>query len=188
MTAGEERATPIRRPDGRPLLIRTIRPSDGAELRRFHDGLSERTVYQRFFAPHPHLTDRDVDYFTHVDHSEREALVAVLPGDGSGAGDRIVGVGRFDVIGDEAAEVAFVVTDAHQGQGIATELLRQLIERARDRGLRALVAETLPGNAGMLRVFERCGLEMHTRHADGVVTVVLDLVAGGPVASSQAPR
>lgn len=169
-------------------MIRTIAPSDGAALREFHDGLTERTVYQRFFAPHPHLSDHDVDYFTHVDHHQREALVAVVEADVPGMGEVMVGVGRFDVIDDRAAEVAFVVTDAYQGQGIATELLRQLILRARDRGLRALVAETLPGNTGMLRVFEHCGLGMQTRHAEGVVTVVLDLDAGGPSASSEGPR
>lgn len=169
--------------DGRPLMIRSISPADGDALRTFHDTLSERSVYQRFFAPHPHLSDRDVDYFTHVDHHAREALVAVA-GNG-GADPEIVGVGRFDVIDDSAAEVAFVVTDACQGQGIATELLRQLIERARKRRLRTLVAETLPGNAGMLRVFERCGLEMATSHADGVVTVQLDIGGATPRASSE---
>lgn len=173
----------MRLADGRPLTFRTISPGDGDALRTFHDTLSERTVYQRFFAPHPHLSDRDVDYFTHVDHRAREALVAVA---GRGrAGAEIVGVGRFDVIDARAAEVAFVVTDACQGQGIATELLRRLIERARRRGLRTLVAETLPGNAGMLRVFERCGLEMRTSHADGVVTVHLDLGGATPGASSE---
>jgi len=170
----------VRLADGRPLMIRTIRPSDGEGLRTFHDALSQRTVYQRFFAPHPHLSDEDVHYFTHVDHRAREALVAVIGAED--AGGEIVGVGRFDVIDDSAAEVAFVVADACQGQGVATELLRQLIERARKRGLSRLLAETLPGNAAMLRVFERCGLAMQTHHADGVVTVQLDLgdVAPGP--------
>ena len=65
-------------------------PDDGDALRRFHAGLSPRTVYFRFFSAKPELTDADVEYFTHVDHRSRVALLALDR-------DEIIGVGRFDV-------------------------------------------------------------------------------------------
>ena len=73
--------------DGHPVHLRPITPADGEALRRFHRGLSARTVYFRFFGAKPELTDEDVAYFTGVDHHQRVALVAL---------DRqeIVGVGR----------------------------------------------------------------------------------------------
>ena len=53
--------------DGRPLHLRPITPDDADRLRRFHDSLSDDTIYYRFFAPYPELSDRDVRRFTTVD-------------------------------------------------------------------------------------------------------------------------
>ena len=53
--------------------------------------------------------------------------------------------------------------------------MRHLVAIARDAGLKALVAEVLPENTPMLKVFERCGLAMTTRREAGVVHVTLKL-------------
>lgn len=149
-------------------VIRPIDPRDGPALRRFHDGLSERTVYLRFFAVHPHLSDVEVDHFTIVDHSRREALVAV-------SGEDIVAVGRFDRLDGDRAEVAFVVTDGWQGRGLGRRLLGLLVERARDLGITAFDAEVLTSNARMLGLFETCGWPCSEEHVDDVVRVSLDI-------------
>ena len=103
------------------MHVRPIRPDDRDRLVAFHSRLSERTVYLRYFAPHPTLSERDLDRFTHVDHGDRVALVAQLGAD-------LIGVGRYDRIdgGTDDAEVAFVVDDAHQGRGIGSVLLEHL--------------------------------------------------------------
>ncbi len=154
------------------VRIRPIDPADGAALRRFHDGLSERTVYLRFFAVHPHLTDAEVDHFTIVDHVAREALVAVN-------GDDIVAVGRFDRMDAERAEVAFVVTDAWQRQGLGRRLLDELVARAQAEHIRWFEAEVLVSNASMLGLFEHCAWPSTERQEDDVVFVTLDIGAGG---------
>ena len=110
--------------DGRPVHVRPIRPEDADELVRFHDSLSERTVYLRFFAPYPHLTERDISRFTHVDHADRVALVATV-------GDRIIGVGRYETVSPGTAELAFTVHDEHQGRGLGSVLLEHLAATAR---------------------------------------------------------
>ena len=75
--------------DGGTCHLRPIRPDDEAGLIAFHSRLSETTVYYRFFAPYPRLSDRDVERFTHVDYRDRAALVATI-------GDAIIGVVRYD--------------------------------------------------------------------------------------------
>jgi RimJ/RimL family protein N-acetyltransferase len=155
--------------DGTVVHVRPIGPDDAEALVRFHGTLSDRTIYSRFFRFHPQLEADEVDHFTGVDHADREAVVAVLD-------DAIVAVARFDRLGDTGdAEVAFVVTDAMQGKGLGSALLQDLADRARRLGVRRFVAETLPGNGRMLRVFRGAGLPVRTRFVAGVVSVTLDL-------------
>jgi RimJ/RimL family protein N-acetyltransferase len=73
------------------------------------------------------------------------------------------------------AEIAFAVVDEYQGQGIGRALLRHLITLARNAGLKELVAEVLPDNLPMLKVFERSGLIYKPRRAGPVVHVTLQL-------------
>ena len=73
------------------------------------------------------------------------------------------------------AEVAFAVIDQYQGQGIGAALMRHLAEIARAAGLKELIAEVLPENTPMLKVFEKSGLRLSTKREPQVVHVVLEL-------------
>jgi GNAT superfamily N-acetyltransferase len=157
--------------DGTPVGLEPMRADDGQRLLRFHDTLSAETTRLRFFTFHRHLTPDEVHRFTHVDHEQREAIVAVVDG-------AIIGVARFDrVPGTSDAEVAFVVTDAWQGRGVGTVLLGHLARRAREVGMTRLVADTLSCNWRMLDVFRHSGLPMTQRSDGDVVGVTLDLDA-----------
>lgn len=147
-----------------------MRDDDGDRLVRFHEGLDEHTQYLRFFTAHPHLTDAEVERFTHVDHRDREALVATV-------GDAIVGVGRFDRLGagSSTAEVAFVVAPAWRRHGIAMTMLHRLADLARPRGITGFVAETLPSNNAMRSVLARAGYPTTTRFVDGNVETTMDI-------------
>ncbi len=154
--------------DGHPIHLRPITPSDGDALREFHARLSARTVYFRFFSAKPVLTDADVARFTQVDHVDRVALVALEH-------DELVAVGRFDAVGDGSAEVAFVVRDDMQGQGLGSILLEHLAAAARERGLTRFVAEVLPDNSRMLATFREAGFEVSQRLEEDVIAVAFDL-------------
>ncbi|MFM7535597.1 MAG: GNAT family N-acetyltransferase [Acidimicrobiales bacterium] len=156
--------------DGGVVRIRSIRPDDAGALVRFHLRLSPETIYYRFFAAKPRLTDREVERFVTVDGVERAALVAEL-------GEEIVAVGRFDRwTGTDEAEVAFVVDDAHQGRGLGSLLLEQLVALARDVGITRFTAETLPDNRAMLSTFTRAGFEVRSRFEGGVVELSFDII------------
>jgi acyl-CoA synthetase (NDP forming)/GNAT superfamily N-acetyltransferase len=150
--------------DGSAVHMRQIRPEDAAAIVAFHSRMSDRTRYLRYFSPYPRIPDRDLDRFVNVDHRDREAFVIV-------SGTRIMAVGRYERLGPDSpeAEVAFVVEDAHQGRGIGSVLLEHLAEAARENGITRFVAEVLPQNGGMLRVFSDFGYQVQRQYADGVV-------------------
>ena len=154
--------------DGHPVRLRPITPEDGDALRRFHAALSAQTIYYRFFSVKPELSDKDVDYFTNVDHRSRVALVALDR-------DEIIGVGRFDVLGDGSAEVAFNIRDAIQGRGLGSILLEHLAAAARELGVSRFVAEVLPENSRMLATFREAGYELRQQREEDVIAVSFDI-------------
>jgi len=163
--------------DGSTMHVRPIRAEDADALQRFHTGQSERSTYMRFFAPIARLTDRELRRLVEVDHRDRVALVAVRPGQDEDGVERedILGVARFDVIGDGEAEVAFNISDALQGKGLASVLLEHVAVAARERGVRRFTAEVLPQNGSMLGVFRDAGYEISQHLDDGFVSVGIDL-------------
>lgn len=154
--------------DGRPVHLRPIRPDDADALRGFHESLSEETIYFRFFAPYPKLTDRDVRRFTELDYVDRAAIVAELSGE-------LVGIGRYDRVGPHEAEVAFVISDDHQGRGLGSILLEHLAAAARENDVWRFVADVLPANKRMAATFVEAGFTVTTSMDDGVVHVEFDI-------------
>jgi acetyl coenzyme A synthetase (ADP forming)-like protein len=154
--------------DGGAVHVRPITPADDRRLRAFHGRLSAESVYLRFFSVHPQLTDDEVTRFTTIDAVDSMAFVATLD-------DEIVAVARYNREDDdaEAAEVAFVVDDVHQGRGLGTLLLEHLAGFARTRGIHRFVADTLAHNQRMLHVFRDAGFAAEKHLADGVVRVSL---------------
>jgi RimJ/RimL family protein N-acetyltransferase len=162
-------------PDGTAVELAPMLPTDGPRLLEFHHGLSADTVRRRFFSLHPELSSAELHRFTHVDHVDREAVIAVSEG-------QIVAVGRFDRIDrGPGAELAFVVADSWQGRGLGTALLSRLVARAREVGLTRLVAQTLADNRQMRAVFRQAGLPIRERLEGGVVDVTLDLGSNASV-------
>ena len=161
--------------NGEALQIRALLPSDRDEMLAAVGRFSKQTLYRRFFAPKRSFSEREIEFFLNVDFTSHVALVAVLS---EGGRQVIVGGARYVVSQPGCAEVAFAIDDPHQKLGIATHLIRHLIEIARANGLEAFIAEVLPENTPMLKVFERCGLTLETRRDKGVVHVRLALSPG----------
>jgi acyl-CoA synthetase (NDP forming)/RimJ/RimL family protein N-acetyltransferase len=161
--------------DGSTTHVRPIRPQDADALQAFHVGQSERSTYLRFFAPLERLPERDLTRLVNVDHVDRVALVAVSSGADPDAVEQIIGVARYDRIGDDEAEVAFNIADAHQGRGLGSVLLEHLAAAARERGVRRFVAEVLPQNGRMIGVFRDAGYEVRQVTEDGIVAVGFDI-------------
>jgi acyl-CoA synthetase (NDP forming)/RimJ/RimL family protein N-acetyltransferase len=154
--------------DGTTTHLRPIRPDDADLLQAFHTGQSQLSVYLRFFAPLIRLPEAELYRLTHVDHEDRVAFVAVTGPQGD---EQIIGVGRYDRVDTETAEVAFFVADRIAGKGLGSMLLEHLAAAARERGVRRFVADVLPQNSRMIAVFRDAGYEVTQRTEDGVVSV-----------------
>jgi len=158
--------------DGRTAAIRALKPDDRAALTEAVKRTSAESLFRRFFAPKRGFTEQEIAYYLNVDFLTHVALVAVLEEAG---GPAIAGGGRYIVLQPGQAEIAFAVVDQYQGRGIGAALLRHLVAIGRQAGLRELVADVLPDNAPMLKMFKASGLPVTMRHAAGAVHVTLDL-------------
>lgn len=157
--------------DGLVAHVRPIVPGDTEGIHAFHAGQSPESIYLRFFATLPRLSDKDVRRFTHVDHLQRVALVMTIR-------DEIAGIGRYDRIDGPkgpTAEVAFNVADQHHGRGIGSVLLEHLAAIGREAGVRRFVADVLPQNRRMIGVFTDMGFEVSHELDDGVIAVSFDI-------------
>jgi GNAT superfamily N-acetyltransferase len=158
--------------DGRELEIRALRPEDRTPLIEAARRLGDRSLYNRFFAFKRHFTEREIDTFVNVDFIRHVALVAQIE---EGGRLLIVGGARYVVVEPGEAEVAFAVDDQHQRLGIGTALMRHVAIIARRAGLTQLIADVLPDNKAMLRVFEHSELEVRTAHDPHTTQVLLRL-------------
>jgi acetyl coenzyme A synthetase (ADP forming)-like protein len=166
--------------DGGSIQIRAIRPDDKQRLLDHFNRLSQRSVYFRFFGAKKRLTDDELRRFTEPDFVRHVGLVATLR---EGGEERIIGVGRYmaldrgghlgeaDDTPPHTAEVAFAVSDAHQGRGIGTLLLEHLAPLAHANGITAFEADVLGENNQMLEVFARSGFLVKRSIEAGVVHV-----------------
>src|ERR671911_738752 len=158
--------------DGTSVAYHAMVPDCASALQRFHHRLSEHSIYLRFFAVKPELSDREAGYFTNLDKINRFALVAVDPE----RPEEIVGVVSFDREGTtERAEYAAEVEDSWQGRGLGLALTRRLIGAAQKRDVRVFTAFVLPQNRGMLHLLRGLGLPERLRYEDGTDYVEIDL-------------
>jgi RimJ/RimL family protein N-acetyltransferase len=169
----EEDSGSIELLDGTSVAYHAIAPDNASALQRFHHRLSERSIYLRFFAAKPELSDREAVYFTNLDKINRFALVAVDPE----RPEEIVGVVSFDREGtSERAEYAAEVEDSWQGRGLGLALTRRLIGAAQKRDVRVFTAFVLPQNRGMLHLLRGLGLPERLRYEeDGTDYIEIDL-------------
>ena len=144
----------IRLRDGSPAVLRPIGPDDREALVELVARLSDDSRLRRFLRSVDHLTDRELDYFTQVDHDDHEAVVAVDPSTGD-----LRGVARFVRFTDdrEVAEAAVVVEDDWQGRGLGSALLDELARRARARGVRRFSVLMRANNRRAADLFGRLG-------------------------------
>lgn len=158
--------------DGRQVEIRALREEDQEDLLAAVARTSTESLYRRFFGVKRRFTEREIEFFMNIDFATHVALVAVVGEDGR---QTIIGGGRYVVVQPGTAELAFAVVDDFQGQGVGSALMRHLIRIARDAGLKELIAEILPENLAMLKVFEKSGLGLDTKREARVVHVTLQL-------------
>ncbi|MHB8523524.1 MAG: bifunctional acetate--CoA ligase family protein/GNAT family N-acetyltransferase [Limisphaerales bacterium] len=154
--------------DGTLVTIRPIRPEDEPSMVEFHQTLSERSVYYRYFSilklgqriSHERLTR-----ICFNDYDREIALVVDRKNSKTGRRE-ILGVGRLSKVhGVNEAEFAIVVSDQWQNRGLGTELLKLLVQIGRNEKLIRITGHILPVNSEMYHVCKKAGF--HLQHITG---------------------
>jgi RimJ/RimL family protein N-acetyltransferase len=156
--------------DGSTVLVRPVRPDDRDLFTAGFARMSRESRYRRFMSAKKQLSERELDFFTRLDHDRHEAIGAIDVATGEG-----VGVARmYRSHGDpEVAEAAVTVVDDWQGRGLGSLLLHRLAARARGLGVQRFEASLFTNNRAMLRMFERLGC-MRSHH-EGLDVLAIDV-------------
>jgi acetyltransferase len=155
--------TPWRLKNKAPAIIRPIMPEDEPLLVKFHETLSEESVYNRYFAAlklSQRVAHERMTRICFNDYDREIALVAELKV-AKGAEKKILGVGRLSKQhGNAEAEFAVLVSDAWHAQGLGTELLRRLIEIGRVEKLTKISGQVLAENHAMHHICRKVGFQV----------------------------
>ena len=169
--------------DGTEVAVRPIRADDGERLKAAHERLSPEARYRRFLSAKPTLTTSDARYLVEIDGSDHVALVATAPADGDDGDDgddgAIIAVARYVRVPDDpsSAEMAIVVDDRYQRQGLAKLLLTKLALTATEHGVQRFRATTLTDNIAIYRLLEQLAHgEMHVVRNGSLTELELRLV------------
>ena len=164
--------------NGMQISIRPIRPEDEAAMARFHESLSDRSVYLRYFhmeklssrVAHTRLARR-----CFIDYDSEMALIAEYFNPKEGRNEMIA-VGRLiRAPGEKEAEIALLVADKFQKCGVGAELMKRLIQVGRDEKLERIVATVLPENTGMRVLAARSGFQQIKNEDLSSISLALDL-------------
>lgn len=163
--------SPVTLRDGTPVVLRDIRPDDEPLIAAFHAGLSPRSVYQRYFhiaTLEQRTSQQRLALTCQVDPAQGAALVAehVTP-----EGElEILALGRIRrADADGSAEIAIIVADRVQGQGLGTAMTRALLDVARRLGVRRLYGDLFADNDAMRAVVRQIGFTVHATPGDARV-------------------
>jgi RimJ/RimL family protein N-acetyltransferase len=166
---------------GQVVGVRPAQADDAAAIQAFVRGLSAGSRVRRFFSAIHELDARLLARFTAPDRTRDEVLLAF---DGAGTGDEVVAIGQY--AGDPATktcEVAFVVADRWQGQGLGRMLMAKLLEHAQRLGYEQVQGDVRADNRPMLVLARRFGFALAPldgeRAVMRIVRTVGRAIAGG---------
>lgn len=164
--------------EGKQVVFRPIRPEDEPMMIKFHQTLSDRSVYLRYLQPlmlSQRVAHDRLARICFIDYDREMALVA--EGEDIKTGERpIMAVARLSKVhGTEEARFTMLVNDQFQGRGLGSELLKRLLKIGRDEKLRRIVASISPDNQAMQHICERLGFKLHRAAGDAMITAEVEL-------------
>lgn len=149
------------------VKIRPIKPSDEDMMRRLFYQFSDESRYFRYFYRLSIMPHKEMQKYVNIDYDKILSLVAVAQKDRT---ERIIAEARYAYYKeDDSYEMAFITDEEFQGLGISTFMLGYLIEIARKRNLREVMANILPENTRMIHVFDKLPVKWATSFEDGVI-------------------
>jgi len=161
--------------NGKNMAVRPLLPSDEFEYRNFFYSLKEETVYFRFFQRLKTFTHEMAQkHWASVDYSTLISMIGLVRNKGR---KEIMSIGTYAGTDDNRAEVAFVVREDFQGQGVASYLLEVLEGIAKNNKYKGFTAIVLRENAAMIKVFKNRYPDLKIQaDEDGDLELTMDFV------------
>ncbi len=148
------------------ILLRPVKISDEPPLKDFFYSLSDDSIYRRFVSTRTDMPHNRLQQFVAIDYTKEMIILATTNKDGK---ELILGMAQYLIDPrTNTAEVAFVVRDAYQNNGIGTELLSYITYIAKKNGLHGFTAALLMNNKHMLHLFERAGFNIEKKSGGGM--------------------
>ena len=165
-------------PNGLRLLIRATEPHDDLAGAIQRD-VGPKSFFYRFLRPKHYLTDKEVASFVNCDFVSQVGLVGLVRHNLRMA---IVAGARYWITRPDEAEIAFIVADAYQKQGIGTAMLKHLCSIARQAGLKQFYALAMPDNEGAARLLKKLGFPCDIRRdpAQRMMHITVHLTSTAP--------
>ena len=165
--------------NGTTVTIRPVRPEDEPLMVGFHESLSERSVYMRYFRAQrlsTRISHENLRRVCFVDYDREVALVAEHKNPKTGE-PRIAGIGHLgrDRVVAKEAELTLLVSDEFQHRGLGSALLGGIIEAGRAEDLHRITAVILYRNRPMRRLAKKFGFRVHRDPEGGPFEAELDL-------------
>jgi acetyltransferase len=164
--------------DGTPVTLRPIRPEDEPFMVKFHETLSDRSVYFRWLhmlGLSQRIAHERLIGICFIDYDREMALVADYHNPQTRQHE-IIGVGRLiKDHGANEAEFAMLVTDQFQRKGLGAELLRRLIQFGHDEKLQRLTGDIDLENQGMQEVCKKLGFRLQYSPEEQLMSAELEL-------------
>lgn len=171
-------ASPFRLKNGTRIMIRPIRHQDEPMVVKFHESLSERSVYLRYFQSlklNQRITHERLLRRCFIDYDREMALVAESRQVRAGTKE-LLGIARLlKAHGLPEAEFAVLVSDGAQRQGLGRELMKRLLQVARDEKLQRVTAEILRDNHGMQKLLRELGFALEEQMEEPTLKASLHL-------------
>jgi acyl-CoA synthetase (NDP forming)/RimJ/RimL family protein N-acetyltransferase len=165
--------------NGQSVTIRPVRAEDEPLMVKFHEGLSDESVYLRYFQKvklSQRTTHQQLSRVCFLDYDREMALLAELRDSQTGSCRIIAIASLYKLPPKNDGEVAVLISDDYQGQGLGKELIRRLVDVARDEGLPRIVASTMIENASMSAVFQKLGFQVSIDYEEQLINATLMLV------------
>jgi acetyltransferase len=167
--------------DGRQALVRPVRADDAPLVQRFVRELSPESRRSRFLGPVRELSPAQLERMTRFDGANGLGLVAVaIAGDDS---TRIVGIAQHAVCDPPFAELAVVVADGWQRQGLGERLVLLLLAHAAKTGIAAAQGLVMAANVPMLALASKLGFAFEDDADPGLIRVEKQLGHAGGFAA-----
>lgn len=173
--APQELKTSMTLKDGTQIHFRTIKFTDVRLIKDLHYSLSKGTMYYRFMREMKYIPHKEIQNFVYIDHRRDTAIVGTIP---APHGEEIIAIGRYYLdTKTNRAEVALVVRDDWQNNGIGGFLLRYLITIAKRNGISGFTAEVIGSNRSMQALMHKSNCKLTSKLNAGVYSFEMDFSA-----------